>query len=140
MLQRNFYSKLVLLADDHHDVREITANMIRSLGYNVLTFPTGHELIEFYENNINFNISYFFLDLVMPKIGGLHCAEKILTIDPEAKIIIYSGYPEHESLNKLKQIGIKDILAKPFRLEQLAKMVNSSFSANTDKTKLVQNY
>ncbi len=60
----------------------------------------------------------------MPGMGGLKCLEKLLEMDPSAKIIIASGYNDPHQIREVEKIGAKGFLAKPFRIHGLLAKVS----------------
>lgn len=64
-------------------------------------------------------ISLVLLDLIMPVMDGRKCLEKILQIDPNAKVIVSSGLSESEPVNVTMLTGAKGFVKKPYGLRQL---------------------
>lgn len=62
-------------------------------------------------------------DIRMPIMDGLEFAEKILDINPEAKIIILSGYDDFSYAKKAIHLGVYDYLLKPIDADELLKCI-----------------
>ena len=72
------------------------------------------------------------LDLVMPKMNGEQCLNEIQRIDPNASVVLCSGYNEHEApeINRLKQRV--SFLQKPFEMEELLAAVYRATEGGPD--------
>jgi len=55
--------------------------------------------------------------------GGKRCLSELLKMNPDAKILIASGYSPDGALDETLDIGARQILRKPFHLHQMLKVV-----------------
>ncbi len=113
----------ILLAEDETMIAEVTTEMLRSLGYEVLNASTGEEAAEMYRQNRD-RIDLVIMDMIMPGGGGGPAVDKISAINPEARIILSSGY----SLNgMIKEVmdrgGIRGFIQKPFLINELSEKI-----------------
>ena len=92
MAQKNPPSQaaLVLIVDDDEAVVEITAEILETLGYDILTARNGSEAVELLRKNSR--ISVLFTDVQMPGIGGEELAEIALTLRPGIRVVFTSGF------------------------------------------------
>jgi DNA-binding NtrC family response regulator len=65
------------------------------------------------------------LDLKMPGMGGDEVFPQLKQIDPNARIIIASGYSEQETLNYFANSDEVAFIQKPYRFQALVEMVAS---------------
>ena len=66
------------------------------------------------------------LDLTIPGgMGGKEAIQKILQIDPEAKVMVSSGYSNDPVMAHYKKHGFSGIIAKPFQLKSLQKAIHT---------------
>ena len=63
------------------------------------------------------------LDLVMPGMDGREVLERLLRMDPEAKVVICTGYGASEPVDDLLAAGALASIAKPFTLADLRDLV-----------------
>lgn len=68
-------------------------------------------------------IDVLLLDIEMPEIDGIDLSKKILTLDPEFKVLILSMYNEKEIAQKLKDIGVRGFLSKNTAGEKLIETI-----------------
>jgi DNA-binding NtrC family response regulator len=57
-------------------------------------------------------------------MGGEEAVKKILAIDPEAKVIVYSGYANDPIMASFKDYGFCAAISKPFQLQKLISVLN----------------
>jgi DNA-binding NtrC family response regulator len=112
---------LILVVDDLKEQRQITSMMLEFLGYSVECFSSGEEAVDFIRRN---PADLIILDMVMdPGMDGLDTYKEIIKIRPGQKAILATGYPGHERVKELKNIGVNKCLIKPFSLDTLKKTV-----------------
>jgi CheY-like chemotaxis protein/anti-sigma regulatory factor (Ser/Thr protein kinase) len=115
----------VLLVDDEEQVRQAVKNMLEVIGYEVTTQQTSPGAYELLQNNP----SYFDLvitDQTMPHMTGLELAGRILKTRPGLPIILCTGNSTGISQDLLAATGIREMLPKPFDLDQLSNIVRQT--------------
>lgn len=114
----------ILLVDDEPGVLTISERALRSLGYTVTSRTRGLDAIKEF-NELPGQFSLVITDYAMPEMNGLVLAQKILAINPEAKIILSTGFSDVLTKDKMIDHGIKDVLLKPVLRKDLAVAVRS---------------
>ena len=77
-----------------------------------------------------------FLDIKMPEIDGVDLAERMLTLNPEIKIVFISAYAKDENAIRERLNGrVAGFCHKPYSAESL-KSILASLNANTSQPKL----
>lgn len=112
----------VLVIDDEAVIRKTMRHQLERLGYDVLLAENGQEGVELYRESAD-RVLAVILDMVMPVMDGKEAFHKIREINPDARIIICSGYTGNASITELKECGLCAFLAKPFRREKLATLL-----------------
>jgi PAS domain S-box-containing protein len=110
-------SGTVLLVDDEETVRGIGAEMLKELGFNVVTANDGREAIGAYKTRED--ISFVILDLTMPHMDGEQCFRELRTLNPDVKVILSSGFSELEVTQKFVGKGLAGFIQKPYKLSVL---------------------
>ena len=57
-------------------------------------------------------------------MGGTVAAAEILEIDPNAKLVVSSGYSSGAEMARFRELGFSARLEKPFRAADLEKTIN----------------
>lgn len=115
-------NETILIVDDHETIWDFLIEALQKLGYSVLLAENGLDAVEIYEENPD-QIDLVLLDMVMPKAGGHQTFYKIRAIDPEAKILLSSGFVSEAEVHDLLQQGACGFLPKPHRLPAVARAI-----------------
>lgn len=115
-------TETILLVDDEEMVLKVGQDMLRSIGYTVLTARGGKEAITVFEENNN-RIALVILDMIMPDLGGGKTFEGLRAIKPGVRVLLSSGYSLDGEAARILNQGCKGFLQKPFSLHQLSQKV-----------------
>jgi len=113
-------SGTVLIVDDEESIRESAAMMLEDMGFATLTAADGVEGVEIYRQFQN-DITAVLLDMTMPRLDGKGCFREIHRINPEAKVILSSGYNEQEATSHFSGLKLTGFVQKPYSPETLIK-------------------
>jgi CheY-like chemotaxis protein len=115
-------SETVLLVEDEEVVRDISAAILRKLGYRVLQASNGMQAIGMAREYAH-RIDLLMTDVVMPGMNGRELSERLLDIHPETKVLFASGYTE----DAIVQHGVLEegvsFIGKPYSPPALAKKI-----------------
>jgi DNA-binding NtrC family response regulator len=106
----------ILVVDDEMIVRESLCQWFKKSGHRVDTADSGFEALEKLEKE---SFDVLFVDIKMPKMGGLELLKKVRETYPESDVIIITAYGSIESAVEAMKMGASDYLLKPFRPDQL---------------------
>jgi PAS domain S-box-containing protein len=115
------HGTLILLVDDDGAVREITAKMLRNLGYDVVEAGSGGAALDLLAREPRIALSV--LDYAMPGMTGVEVAHEVQKRRPGLPIMFITGYVD---LTALQEVGEDRILQKPFREADLADKIGRS--------------
>lgn len=119
----------ILIIDDEEVIR-ITANAILdNLGYQVYMASDGLSGIKKY-HELQDSIDLIILDMIMPGMNGKECFYELKKINPNAKIIISSGFSREEDLIELKEAGLQAFIRKPFHTADLSLKISEILNKN----------
>ncbi len=110
-------SGMVLLVDDEETVRGVGVEMLKELGFTAITARDGQEALEIFRATPG--IAFVILDLTMPHMDGEQCFRELRQLDPGVKVIISSGYNNHEVTQKFAGKGLAGFIQKPYNLSTL---------------------
>ena len=72
------------------------------------------------------------MDLVIPNgMGGEEAVQKLLAVNPNARVIVSSGYSNSPIMANYKGYGFCGILKKPYCLEELSHLLKQFADDNT---------
>jgi hypothetical protein len=74
----------ILVVDDEAVLREMTAEMLKSRGYEVLLAADGIEALDIYRREWG-TIALVVLDMIMPRLGGLETFRRLTGMDRKAR-------------------------------------------------------
>ena len=117
----------VLVMDDEEMVREVLGGMLSLLGYEADFACDGSQALEKFiqakESGRPFDL--VILDLTIPgAMGGKDAIQELLKIDRKVKALVSSGYSEDPIMADFQKYGFSGVIAKPFRVSELAKVLN----------------
>ena len=112
----------ILLIDDEKMVLEVGSEMLKRLGYEVLTASGGRAGIETYRSNRDC-IHLVVLDMIMPDLGGSETFDGLLDIDPNVKVLLSSGYSLVGQAREIMEKGCRGFIQKPFGIHDLAEKI-----------------
>ena len=118
----------VLIMDDDDEVREILKKMLEKLHIKVVSTNKGENTIEEYIQSIDDKAPFdlVILDLIVPDgMGGKETIDKLIEIDPGVKAVVCSGYSNDPVMSNYKDYGFKNVIKKPFTIDELKKIVIS---------------
>jgi signal transduction histidine kinase len=116
----------ILIVDDIEEQREIASGMLRKLGYNVNSVPSGEDALAYMQEK---GADLLVLDMIMnPGMDGLETYQKILKFYPEQKAVIASGFSESEHVKKAQRIGAGAYIKKPYSFEKIGLAVKGELS------------
>jgi len=108
----------VLVADDEPGVRNLTRVILERAGFRVVTAVDGREALELYAQHEG-EIRLTVLDMTMPHLDGEACFLALRSLDPNAKIIMTSGYSEQDVMAHFVGKGLAGFVQKPYTADQL---------------------
>ena len=115
-------NETILIVDDHETIWDFLIEALQKLGYSVLLAENGLDAVEIYESNPR-EIDLVLLDMIMPKAGGHQTFYRLRAIDPEAKVLLSSGFVSESEVHDLLQQGACGFLPKPHRLPTVARVI-----------------
>ncbi len=122
-------TETILLIEDEELLKELLSGLLTSKGYKVITASDGEEGIKTYLRHCK-EISLTILDMGLPKLGGEDVLNKIIEINPDAKIIIASGFIDSEKKSTLFKMGVKHFIKKPYLPNEVLQRIRNVIDQN----------
>ena len=112
-------SETVLFVDDEEMIIEVAEQLLKRLGYKVLTARSGKEAIKIYEENFQ-QIDIVVLDMIMPDMGGGETYDGFKMLNSKVKVLLSSGYSVNGQATEILDRGCNGFIQKPFRMKELS--------------------
>jgi len=116
--------KRVLVVDDEASVREAFQGALAVKGYEVLLAADGREALRLIRRD---PFDLIFLDILLPTVGGASVLKAIKRRDPEALVVLITGYPYHDETLTALEYGPAMLLRKPIKLADIDAVVDIVF-------------
>ncbi len=120
-------SEKVLVVEDEREVQKVVAEVLRSLGYDVLTAFDGEEALSLIREDSK--IQLVLSDVVMPRMGGREMMEAARALRPELRFLLTSGYSENAVHHGFILDPAINFLSKPYGMDTLARKVREILDA-----------
>jgi signal transduction histidine kinase/CheY-like chemotaxis protein len=117
----------ILLVDDEPIIRNLGSNMLKSFGYEVILAADGEEALETWDARRG-EIDLVILDLVMPGKNGEEVLREIRGRDPDATVLITSGFQFERNASDLRRAGAAGFLPKPFIATSLSRAIAAALA------------
>jgi two-component system, OmpR family, response regulator len=111
----------VLLVEDDDDNRELMAEVLTSVGYEVLSASSGQEGLKTLSER---SVDVVVTDVGMPGMGGLEVARAAKAIAPTVPVVVVTGWAEREDIASARGKDVDAILVKPVDPDALAQTVS----------------
>lgn len=117
----------ILIVDDERIERKGIQFLLKQTGvtWEMKEAPNGRDALELLKNE-KFDI--LMTDVKMPFMDGLQLIEEAVKLDPEMKIVIFSGYGEFEYARKALSFRVVDYMLKPVEPEEFDKLIKKIIS------------
>ena len=107
----------VLVVDDSLLMRRMICESLVDAGWEIAgEAGDGAEAIRLYDE---LRPNAVTMDIVMPGTDGLCALQKIMELDPEARVVVVSALSQTRLIAQAIRKGAQDFIAKPFLPEQL---------------------
>jgi CheY-like chemotaxis protein len=111
----------ILIVDDVKEQRKIASQMLKRMGYDVKSVPSGEDALRYLKENPT---DLLVLDMIMnPGLNGLETYKKILQYHPDQKAVIASGYSESDLVKEAQNMGAGAYIKKPYSFENIGMAV-----------------
>ena len=113
---------LVLVVDDDPHIGELFVSGLNSNGWSAEAVEGGPQALERLQKD---SFDAVFLDLVMPEMDGVETLRRIREMYGDIPVVIITGYPDSELLNRALEIRPFSMIKKPFTLQDIRTVLRS---------------
>jgi len=112
--------KCILIVEDDQSLIKLYQLFLKKEGYTLFIAKNGKEAIKRYMN-LSDRVELIIMDYQMPIMNGIEAMRRILSRNPEEKIIVSSSDSSIKEL--VIKLGAKNFLPKPFNFGELVKLI-----------------
>jgi len=115
-------TETILLVDDEAMVIDVAKQMLERMGNKVYLARNGKEAVAIFKEQFE-AIDLVILDMVMPVMGGGETYDVLKEINPNAKVLLSSGYSIDGQAIEILERGCDGFIQKPFSIGKLSKKI-----------------
>ncbi len=116
--------KRILLVDDEAVVLEALEAVLSMKGYDVVRAASGRAALRELRKD---RFDLIFLDVLLPDLGGASVFKAIRRRDPEAVVVLVTGFPHHEEAIAALEYGPAMMIPKPIKLSDIDSVLKIVF-------------
>jgi two-component system, cell cycle sensor histidine kinase and response regulator CckA len=122
-------NETLLLVDDEDKIIDVTSEILKTLGYNVLVAKSGSVAIDIYKEKQK-EIDLVILDMIMPVMSGDETFDALKAINPQVKVILSSGYSIDGQATKIMDKGCRCFIQKPYKIVDISNKIREALAIN----------
>ena len=110
----------ILIADDEVNIRNFLTRVVEGMGHQTVIAENGKDAFDQYlQNEIDISI----VDVNMPQVDGIQYLEKVKEKDPNAVVIVMTGYPSAETIIETIEDDGYTYVTKPLEVDRIKDLV-----------------
>ena len=114
-------AKQVLIVDDALFMRLLLREVFEQAGWQVVAeAENGLQAIELFQHHQPDLVT---MDIVMPEMGGIDALKKIISSQPQARVVMCSALGQDSMVMEAIKAGARDFIVKPFKEQQVLDVV-----------------
>lgn len=125
----------ILICDDEEIMRDVLSTILTGAGYRVDLAKNGEEAVEAYTER---PYDVVLMDVSMPGMGGLTALKEIISIDPNAYVLMITAYATFDTAISAWEKGAEGCIRKPFQNDQILALVAKGIKARRKEEERVE--
>ena len=122
------HGETVLVIDDAREQRKIAVSLLTRLNYRAETVASGEEAITYLKSH---RVDLLVLDMIMdPGMDGLDTYRAVLSLWPDQKAVIASGFAETKRVKEALSLGAGPYVQKPYTIENIGLALKQALDDN----------
>jgi DNA-binding response OmpR family regulator len=115
----------ILVVDDEVSVGNFIGEVLRNAGYQTLLFNDSVAAFD-HVGAHHKELALILTDQSMPQVSGLELAELVRSVSKPPPVVIITGYADKADKARITDLGVAQVLSKPFRIEDLLEAVRQN--------------
>ncbi len=120
----------ILVVDDEVSVGNFIGEVLRNAGYQTLVFNDSVAAFDHIGAHHK-ELALILTDQSMPQVSGLELAELARSVSKPPPVVIITGYADKADKARIADLGVAQVLSKPFRIEDLLEAVRQNVRRST---------
>jgi two-component system, cell cycle sensor histidine kinase and response regulator CckA len=116
---------LVLVVDDERHLRTSAARILEHFGFRTVEAANGREAVDIFRKRGD-EVVAVLLDMTMPEMSGEESFRELRKMRPDVRVVLSSGYSEHEAIRRFSTKGLVGFLQKPYTADELAEKMRAA--------------
>ena len=112
----------ILYVDDEASLVKLAVRFLSDCGYHVEGFTRVAEALSAFRSQPQ-NYDVVITDYNMPGMSGVQLAQQVVSIRPDAPVLLTSGYLRPAELEAAHTAGVREVILKPYLVEELGPVV-----------------
>lgn len=109
----------ILIVEDDQDIAELARRIVQT-HYDVVIATTGPQALALYPTQ---SFALVLLDVMLPEINGQDVLAAIMQINPQQSVVVMTAHGGIDIAEQMMLQGAADFVSKPFRAEQLRRVI-----------------
>lgn len=110
----------ILIADDEISIRKFLSRVVEGMGHRVLLAENGKIALNVFESE---SIDLSLVDVNMPDMDGIQYLEKVKEKDPDAVVIVMTGFPSAETIIETIEDDGYTYITKPLDISRVKDLI-----------------
>lgn len=120
-----------LLVDDDLGVLDVSQEMLRHVGFDVIAVDSGAKAIEVFQRRSH-ELAVVLLDLTMPEMNGEEVFHRMQALNSQVPVVLTSGFNEQDTVQRFAGSGLAGFLQKPMRLVDLRERIRRALEGRNN--------
>ena len=115
--------RTILLVDDDPLILELGRELLEHLGYRVETASDAAQALEVFQRQ---GADLVIMDYRLPGMDGYQLLQELRALDAGVRVLVATGQLSPQEAARLRAGGVRGIIYKPFRLEELQRQLEAA--------------
>jgi FixJ family two-component response regulator len=122
---------VISIVDDDKSVRDATKSLVRSLGYNAVTFSSAEE---FLESACVTTTACLITDIQMPGLSGIELCDRLIADGHDIPVIFVTAFSNDRLQLYIDRTSAIGYLPKPFKEDRMVECIDAALQRRSGQS------